>query len=378
LLTRACGRFAAFVLDRPRKLWHCAETNRWFRFRASYNAHVRLLEKKKQAGILDYAKHFVHLPRVHFSFIGLAMEISLVYHITMFVLIPNAFMALSGFKGVPSAVPVALLSVPAVGLLSTWHPVHHGVTTIGAIVSVLLALGGCGMLAFVVYDQSMAVVTCTDLMESAYGRVQQAQLEGETVSYGEVLREAQRGEGLSCTFTDLSDYAQSIVFCLVQMALLGLCFLSGCCYVCARNHLVSDSMRKALLKESKKGTAKGAEDGVVEAMGGVRSDGLGSSERKRWWAKLRRWEGTREFKVIVVVGLLAGVAGSGWVMTGVGQELRGMEADSWEFSECGASSVDCCGGLESNCDKRLDEITIAAVHNSMSNAEDLWIAPNNR
>jgi len=119
------SRVTSYVLDRPRKLWHCAETDRWFRFKvsglgdgrivrtpltrprrvpqASYNAHVSLLAKKKEAGIIDFAKHFVHVPRVSVSCLGIAIEISHVYHVTMFVLIPNAFMAMggNGFRGVP-------------------------------------------------------------------------------------------------------------------------------------------------------------------------------------------------------------------------------------------------------------------------------------
>ena len=35
-----------------------------------------------------------------------------------------------------------------------------------------------------------------------------------------------------------------------------------------------------------------------------------------------------------------------------------------------------CNGHEALCDLRLDQLVLPATHNSMSNAEDGWIAPN--
>jgi hypothetical protein len=97
------SRFTAYVLDRPRKLWHCAETNRWFRFKAAYNAHVKILERKKKAGVVDFAKHFLRAAIPSFTLMDIALNIALAFHITMFVMVPNAFMAIggNGFRGVP-------------------------------------------------------------------------------------------------------------------------------------------------------------------------------------------------------------------------------------------------------------------------------------
>ena len=51
------------------------------------------------------------------------------------------------------------------------------------------------------------------------------------------------------------------------------------------------------------------------------------------------------------------------------------EEPKWSFKQCRGSN--CCNGLASNCDKPLNEITFAGVHNSMSNAQDGWLSPNN-
>ena len=52
----AVSRFTAYVLDRPKKLYCCLETGRWFRFKAAYNAHVTLLKKKKKFGVGNLLK----------------------------------------------------------------------------------------------------------------------------------------------------------------------------------------------------------------------------------------------------------------------------------------------------------------------------------
>ena len=88
---------------------------------------------------------------------------------------------------------------------------------------------------------------------------------------------AQEGSGLECDFGSVSDYAQGMIFCFVNFLLCVMTFLSGICYLCARNHLVTDSVRKTMLKASKSATADGATNDMIERLGGERTDGLGSS-----------------------------------------------------------------------------------------------------
>ena len=169
------SRFASFVLDRPRKIWYCAESGRWFRFKAAYNAHMSLLEKrKKMSGVgrassaikvsedcdarseapkrceycafpvqffafsahcfaplhcvanslhpsQNFAKHSARSIVPSFSCINIAMEIAMTFHIFLFMLIPNALFAMSGgFKGVSPYVPGMLMATSTIGLTSTW------------------------------------------------------------------------------------------------------------------------------------------------------------------------------------------------------------------------------------------------------------------
>ena len=83
------SRFAAFVLDRPRKIWYCSESGRWFRFKAAYNAHMSLLKKKKAMGgigratsaVANFAKTSARAVIPSFSCINIAMEIAMTFHI---------------------------------------------------------------------------------------------------------------------------------------------------------------------------------------------------------------------------------------------------------------------------------------------------------
>jgi hypothetical protein len=65
-----------------------------------------------------------------------------------------------------------------------------------------------------------------------------------------------------------------MIFCVVNCIMCLLCWFSGCCYLCARKHIMTEKIRKTMLKASKSATAEGEADNVVEKMGGTRSDGL--------------------------------------------------------------------------------------------------------
>jgi len=118
-------------------------------------------------------------------------------------------------------------------------------------------------------------------------------------------------------------------------------------------------------------------------MGGSRTDGLGGSAldegaghlKYRVRATLCSWK----FWVMVILG------GGGFVFTGYFMLKAGdtaMEAGedvlAYNFYECDKMDSGCCNGLKSNCDKKIDEVTFAAIHNSMSNGQEGWLGPNNR
>jgi len=50
--------------------------------------------------------------------------------------------------------------------------------------------------------------------------------------------------GMACDFASITDSVQSTIFCLVCMLLCLLTFLAGLCFLCARNHMMTDTVRK--------------------------------------------------------------------------------------------------------------------------------------
>jgi hypothetical protein len=59
-------------------------------------------------------------------------------------------------------------------------------------------------------------------------------------------------------------------------------------------------------------------------------------------------------------------------------EVMTATTEAWVFSECASGEGGCCNGLKSNCDRPINEVSFATIHTSMSNAEDMWMGPNNR
>ena len=380
----ALSRFTAYVLDRPRKLWHCEETGRWFRFRAAYNAHVALNKRKKRSGtavVGAAAKKLARALTPAFSCVDIALTIAAVFHMTLFVMIPNAFMAMggSGFRGVPAYVPFAMLATSVVGLASTWTPSKTKISAAGAIVAVILALVTSLTCVLAMAVQADNTFTCYTVVSEAMEAVRVADAEGEDVSYAEALVEAQESEGLSCSFTDIADYTQSMIFCLVNFLMTLVCFAAGSAYLCSRGHMVTDGVRKTMLKVSAAGTEDGRRNNLIESLGGTRTDGLGNkSGLAKFSVDVRRMKGTWQFKAAVVACCGVAAAGAAWVMKRAGDTANGSVTTlaDWEFATC--SGVGCCNGLASNCGRRINEVTFAGIHNSMSNGEDGWLTPNHR
>ncbi|GMI10701.1 hypothetical protein TrVE_jg2344 [Triparma verrucosa] len=380
------SRFTAYVLDRPRKLWYCAETKRWFRFKAAYNAHMSLLKKHKAqssinraaSAVAEFAKSSARAVIPSFSCIGIAMEIAMTFHIFLFMLIPNAFMALSGsgFRGVKSYVPSMLLATAVIGLSATWSVGKGKCAAGGAIFAVILAFLSALSCVAGAAENLIDVLDCLNIMNDAYETTNEAKENGEEVSYAQALTEAQESKpGLSCDFGSISDYAQGMIFCFVCFILTLLCFLSGICFLCARNHLVTDSVRKTMLKVSKSSTADGATNDLIEKLGGERTDGLGSSGIEKLQIKFKRFKGDWKFKYFMFVVCGAGAAVAGLIIK-TATDLGAEPIPEWNFNQC-SGKAQCCNGLDSNCAKRINEVTFAGIHNSMSNAEDGWLSPNN-
>ncbi|GMI17260.1 hypothetical protein TrLO_g13403 [Triparma laevis f. longispina] len=381
------ARFTAYVLDRPRKLWYCTETKRWFRFKAAYNAHMSLLKKKKaqssvaraSSAVAEFAKHSARAVIPSFSCIGIAMEIAMTFHIFLFMLIPNAFMALSGsgFRGVKGYVPGMLMATALIGLTSTWSVGKGKLAAGGAILAVILAFLAALSCVAGAAENLIDVLDCLNIMSEAYETTSEAEGNGEEVSYAQALTEAQESRpGLSCDFGSISDYAQGMIFCLVCFLLTVMTFFSGICFLCARNHLVTDSVRKTMLKASKSSTADGATNDLIEKLGGERTDGLGSSGMEKLQIQFKRFKGDWKFKYFMFVVCGAGAAVAGLVFKAATDLAAESSVPVWSFNQC-SGKAQCCNGLDSNCAKRVNEVTFAGIHNSMSNAEDGWLSPNN-
>ena len=380
------SRFTAYVLDRPRKLWYCAETNRWFRFKAAYNAHVSLLKKKKASMISNMMSQFTKSVTPSFSCINIAIEIAMSFHIFLFMLIPNAMMAMSGngFNGVKDYVPAVLLATALIGLFSTWASTKGKCSASGATFAVILAFFAAATCVLGAAENLRDTLDCLEIMDNAMTEVQVLRDECERVgddvcedaSYAAALTAAQDGAGgIQCDFGSISEYAQGMIFSLVCFLLCLMAFITGIAYLCARSHLVTDKVRKTMLKASKNSTAAGKQDALIESLGGKRTDGLNSDLQGEIIVKFKRWKTQLWFQLLVGGGVLGASVGAGFAFKAA-QDLIAVDKVEWKFNQCGAGTK-CCNGLESNCDKPLNEITFAGVHNSMSNAQDGWLSPNN-
>jgi hypothetical protein len=190
------------------------------------------------------------------------------------------------------------------------------------------------------------------------------------------LTAAQDGAGgLQCDFGSISEYAQGMIFSLVCFLLCLMAFFTGIAFLCARGHLVTDKVRKTMLKTSKNATAAGRSDALIESIGGKRTDGLDSDFQTDLVLRLKRLKGRWWFKYVTGTGALIGCILAGLLFKAA-KDLVAEEDPVWKFIQC-TDPNKCCNGLTSNCDKPINEVTFAGVHNSMSNAQDGWLSPNN-
>ena len=96
-------RLVAFTIAFPRRQWYCIETNRWFRSRASYRLHCKVSYKKRKKGQMFARVRSVFLTEVKRKMKNyLALVISSIYHVILFLVVPNTFVCYTGsFTGVP-------------------------------------------------------------------------------------------------------------------------------------------------------------------------------------------------------------------------------------------------------------------------------------
>mmetsp|Transcript_24018 Transcript_24018/g.50076 ORF Transcript_24018/g.50076 Transcript_24018/m.50076 type:complete len:1092 (-) Transcript_24018:48-3323(-) len=399
------SRFTAYVLDRPKKLWYCAETNRWFRFKAAYNAHVALLKKKKASMVSNMIHQLTRAVRPRFNCIDIGLEIALSFHIFLFMLIPNALMATSGngFSGVKDYVPAVLLATAFFGLASTWSSTKGKWSRFGAIFSVILAFFAAATCVGGATENLNDTLKCLEIVDKAMEDTQNNKdicdackelypdnddkcNENDSnnkyasacsdVSYAAALTAAQDAEpgGLKCDFKSISDYGTGMIFSLVSSLLCLMAFFTGIAFLCARKHIVTDKVRKTVLKASKNAAVVGKEEAIIESLGGKRTDGLNADFSGEVVLRFKRLKGRWWFTYVTGLLAICGCLLAGLLFKAA-QDLVEKEEPGWSFKQCSGSN--CCNGLESNCAKPLNEITFAGVHNSMSNAQDGWLSPNN-
>jgi hypothetical protein len=387
MTTFILSRITAYILERPRKIWFCDETGRWFRFKCAYNAHVSLYENKKKAGVKDIARKLGRMamrPLPSFHIIDIAMAIAQVFHVTLFVILPNAFMAMggAGFRGVPGYVPYSMLATSISGWASSAVGQDHKSKRAGCMIflAVLMALVSALSCLLAMFVQLNLTYTCYQVFTDAQAAVLAAEEAGETVSYADALTEAQNaagedGEPVSCTFTDLSDYAQSMIFCLVNFLMTFICFISGLAYLYARKSMLTDDVRKTVMKATSAQTNEGKMNTILENMGGERGDGLDNNTMtaRQYWGRFKK---SAQFKILLAGGCCVGGFLVFKTMTDLGGLASEDVGEAFKFAEC--SGAGCCNGLTSNCDRKINEVTFAGIHNSMSNGEDGWLTPNNR
>jgi len=217
-----------------------------------------------------------------------------VFHIGLFLLIPNAFMAMSGFNGVPDEVPYTLLATSLVGLATTWSMSKSWVSFFGCVFAVLCALGSAGLCGKAAVEEVMETNECIRLVQEANQAAAAAAQaaaddDGEGASAFDVnaVQGIESSNGMACDFASMTDSVQSTIFCIVCMLLCCVTTLAGFCFLCARNHLMTDSVRKTMLKMSVDGTKDGAKMRMIEMLGGERSDGLGGSMAHKLKIKIR-------------------------------------------------------------------------------------------
>ena len=133
-----------------------------------------------------------------------------------------------------------------------------------------------------------------------------------------------------------------------------------------------------MLKLSTEGTKEGAKNKMIESMGGHRTDGLGGSGMQEIRVKVKRLTASRWFQVCFIIALAGGAAGAGMMFKQIQDDIEANAPKTWQFNKCSEDEKHlCCNGLKENCDKPVNDVVFAGIHNSMSSAQDNWLAPNN-
>ena len=320
---------------------------------------------RASSAVTAFAKKSARYITPSFSCIGIAMEIAMTFHIFLFMLIPNALMAMSGsgFRGVLWYVPGMLLFTAVIGLTSTWTVRKSKSALCIAVFAVTCAFLAALSCIGGAVENLLDILECLELMQDALKESEEAkEADPNTdVSYAKALTDAQESAGLDCDFGSIADYSQGMIFCFVNFLLCLMTFFSGICYLCARNHLVTDSVRKTMLKASKSATADGATNDLIEKLGGERTDGLGSSGFEKLQVKLRRIKGAWYFKYVVFAGMCITAAVAS-IAFSTAKVLGEDNTKPFSFNQCKGSAM-CCNGLNSNCDKKINEVTFAGIHN---------------
>jgi hypothetical protein len=339
------SKMGEYVLERPRKYWYCQETRRWFRFRACYKAHLRVLGKNRGRNevlgmVVRSAKVW---NRPMFTLANFWSELSLAFVVTIFIVFAQGILLLvygAGNALLTCGAACMVLTLPAVGPYLFKPPQKKNL-----MVSVGLYL--CALLKF--------AAIC--LLGGAAAQEASKYTECEEISYGAT------GD---CAFGKAAESGKIAVLATMSSLTVSVALICGLGFYCCRTSFVRDQEEVSALRMAKRGS---------------KVEDVGKESLKDDARNCGRFLLSSRAIPIYMLLLVLGALGFAWVILAAADKPLVKEATAEKVIKSAAEytwcdTPDCCNGLASLCDRRYDLTVSAMSHNAYSSEQDGFSTPN--
>eukprot|EP00592_Proboscia_alata_P005791 CAMPEP_0194373536 /NCGR_PEP_ID=MMETSP0174-20130528/22019_1 /TAXON_ID=216777 /ORGANISM="Proboscia alata, Strain PI-D3" /LENGTH=454 /DNA_ID=CAMNT_0039152695 /DNA_START=309 /DNA_END=1673 /DNA_ORIENTATION=+ len=184
-------------------------------------------------------------------------------------------------------------------------------------------------------------------------------------------------ETIDCNFSVMMDDIQSAAFCLANCILFILMTICGLCYYVARNHMLTDSIRKIMLKTTSDVTAEGSANSTMDKIfkDYRRTDGLDAGTKEKIVDATTFIKRKRSLLFLFFCAIGACIYFT-TTKVDLGNNNDVVSFGTYQFNQC-KPNAPCCNGVTQNCDKRVNEVIFPTSHNAMSSAAAGWLSPNN-
>ncbi|CAK0788071.1 unnamed protein product [Prorocentrum cordatum] len=337
---------AKYILDRPRKYWHCAKSGRWFRFRFAYKAHLRVLEKDSTfLSRLGLMRKLAVWRRPEFTAVHFWSEMSLAFIVMVFFVFNQGLLLLTfSSSDSPKAMMVVAEVLMMLSALLDVVFVYTSPSRRSELVSASLYVGlSMKIAAFV-----LLLVVAAQEGHSFYGCKDNDPIfttEGE------------------CAIDKMLHRGKLVLESTICSTSLFICIVCGLGFYFARASFISGHDERAVIglikKETKFASDEAAHDGE-----------LARKDMKACERFARSWKAIPVYLLLAALVALFVV----WVSNPSSVEVADSVDDDAdgiakrEFSWCYESN--CCNGLSSLCSRRYDQVVHATSHNSYSSTAD--------